>query len=262
MAVDLRAPANFFSGSRTRWGINQFVFNAQGTQLDHTLDAQEDDGTGFGATFKNAKPGIRDGKLKISGWASLNRNEVTDIFDDYQGQQAEVYAWYALQGTSFGAPCRIQPSSVIKHTIKSATKDSVKFDAELTARGRSNKGIILVSPNSLVSGSSWTSPIDDNILKGGDTIYGGAIQYHLIALNGGTNPTVSIQLMHAPVSSSSFTNVTGASWSSINAVGAGHIDMPTTVTIQDQTQVQVTTTGSPTEVQLLVVLGRGQNPDA
>lgn len=263
MAVNLRPRSVAFPGYKTKWGVEENYFAAQGTDLDHSLDSDKADGSGFGTPFKNDIPTMRDGTIKISGLASMAQGQVTDVLEDYAGRIAPLNLWYATQGMAVGAPIRFQPSRLMKHSIKAKMKDSVQFDSEWAAAGASDKGFILITPNTLVSGSTFTSaPLINKTLTGTATNFGGVLVVHLWSLVGGTSPTVTVKIQHSP-DGTTFTDLAGATTAALSPTAtSARIEIPSTTVVNGQIEALVTIAGSPTELQMLVGFSRGKDPDA
>lgn len=263
MAVNLRPRSVAFPGYKTKWGVEENYFAAQGTDLDHSMDSDKADGSGFGTAFKNDLPTIADGTIKISGLASMGQGQVSDVLDDYRGRTKELNLWYATQGLAFGSPIRFQPSRLIKHSIKAKMKDSVQFDSEWAAAGASDKGFILVSPNSLITGTTFTSSILINKTATGlATNFGGVLVVHMLTLAGGTSPTVTVKIQHSD-DGEDFTDLAGATTAALTpAATSARIEIPSTTVVNGQLQALVTVAGTPTEVQMLAGIARGKDPDA
>jgi len=269
MAVNLKAATESSPGWKIAFGIEQYVFSAQGTDLDHNLKAEEVEGSGFGTQFKNNLPGMIDGTAKISGLAAMKRNKVSYLLNSWFGRTTPVQFWYATEGLNALSPVSFQPSSVMENSVKGKLKDSVTFDVSLSARGASNPvGTILVSPKSATQVvTTGVGPIDDNG-TGNSTAAGGAVVMHVLAVTAGTTPTVVMKLKHSP-DGTTFTDL--ATFATVTATPTlvpatntwvQRIDLPSSTTVNSQVQASWTTTGTPTEVQMLVGFARGIDLDS
>lgn len=259
MAVDLNQVTVSYPGFKAQWGIEQYLFGAQGNDISHSRKADEIDGSGFGTRVKNNLPGMQEAKLSIKGLAAMEKGAITSILNQWHGRKTQILAWYALQGLTAGSPITMQPSSLVDNSVSAKLKDAVDFSVELSARGAYDDGTIMLSPGTLLTGSSGTGPLDDNTLYGGATTTGGAAQLHVWALDGGTTPSVTVKIQHSP---------DGTTWTDLvvfaakTAPGAQRVTLPSTTTVNAKLQATWTTTGTPTGVQVLCAFARGINLDA
>lgn len=269
MAVNLQAASESYAGYKINWGLEQYVFTAQGTDLDHSLKAESVEGSGFGTRFKNEIPGMIDGTAKIGGLAAMKRNKVSYLLNSWHGRTTPVQFWYATEGLNALAPISFQPSSVMENSIKGKLKDSVTFDVTLSARGASNPvGVILVSPKSATQvATTGAGSVDDNG-TGNSTSVGGALVMHVLAITAGTTPTVVMKVTHSPDGTTwtdlaTFTTV-AATATAVPATNTWvqRIELGSTVTINSQVKASWVTTGTPTEAQCIVAYARGVDLDA
>jgi len=269
MAVNLQAASESYAGYKIQFGIEQYVFTAQGTDLDHNLKAEEIEGSGFGTRFKNNLPGMIDGTAKISGLAAMKRNKISYLLNNWFGRTSPVQFWYATEGLNALAPLSFQPSSVLENSIKGKLKDAVTFDVSMSARGNSNPvGVILVSPKSATQvATTGAGSIDDNG-TGNSTAAGGAAIIHVLAVTAGTTPTVVMKIQHSPDGTTwtdlvTFTTVAAAP-TGVPATNTWvqRVDLASATTINSQLKASWVTTGAPTEAQCLVGFARGVDLDA
>lgn len=259
MAIDLAQQSIFYPGYKTQFGIEQFVWSARANDIEHSLKADKVDGSTFGTRVRNSLPGLQDGSLKVKGVAALEKGEILYWVNQWFGRKSPVNAWYALEGLDPLQPITMQPSSIIDASRSAKLKDANDFSLELDARGAYNDGVILLSPKVLLTGSSGVGSIDDNTLYGGATTTGGAAQLHILAIDGGTSPSVAVKIQHSP---------DGTTWTDLftfttaTALGSQRITLPSTTTINAQVKATWTLTGSPTDVQVLLGFARGVNLDA
>jgi hypothetical protein len=265
MAVNLTARSESYAGYKIKWGIQEYVFSAQGTDLDHNLKADDVNGSGFGTQFENNLPGMINGTLKISGLAAMKRNKVSWLLNNWFGRTSPVNMWYATEGLDALSPVAFQPSSVMENSVKGKLKDSVTFDVSLSARGASNPvGVILVSPKSATQLVTTGAGLVDDNGTGNSTSAGGALVMHVMAVTAGTTPTVVMKVQHSP-DGTTFTDLgTFTTVTATNATGTWvqRIELPSTTTINSQVKASWVTTGTPTEVQALVAIARGVDLDA
>lgn len=259
MAIDLAQQSLFYPGYKAQWGVEQFVWSARANDIEHSLKADKVDGSTFGTRVRNSLPGLQDGSLKVKGVAALEKGEILYWVNQWFGRKSPVNAWYALEGLDALQPITMQPSSIIDASRSAKLKDANDFSLELDARGAYNDGVILLSPKNLLTGSSGTGSIDDNTLYGGATTTGGAAQLHVLAFDGGTNPSVTVTIQHSP-DGTTWTNL--ISFSAASALGSQRITLPSTTTINAQVKATWTVSGSPTDVQVLLGFARGVNLDA
>lgn len=254
MAIDLAQVTEVYPAYKAQWGIEQFLFGAQGNDIEHSRKADKIDGSGFGTRVRNSLPGLQDGSLKIKGLAAMERGALNWEINQWFGQTAPINAWYALQGLTALSPITMQPSSIIDASISAKLKQAVDFTLELDARGAYNDGIILLSPATLLTGSSGTGPMDDNSNFGGATTSGAIGQLHVWALDGGTNPSVTVTIQHS-TDKTTWTNL--ISFQAQSTLGSQRIVLPSTTTVNPYVQATWTTSGSPTDVQVLLGFARG-----
>jgi hypothetical protein len=152
----------------------------------------------------------------------------------------------------------MQPSSIIDASITAKLKDAVDFSLELDARGAFNDGVILLSPQNLLTTSSGTGSLDDNTLYGGATTTGCAAQLHVWAIDGGTTPSVTVNIQHSP-DGTTWTNL--LTFTAASALGSQRITLPSTTTVNAKVQATWTVSGAPTDVQVLCGFSRGINLD-
>jgi hypothetical protein len=256
MAIDLAQVTTFYPGYQAQWGIEQYLFSAQGNDIEHSRKADKIDGSGFGTRVKNNLPGMQEGTLKIKGLAVMDKGKLNWQLNQWFGITSPINAWYALEGLNAGAPITMQPSSIIDASISAKLKDAVDFNLELDARGAYNDGFILLSPENLLTGASGTGAADSNVGFGGPTTTGGVVELHVWAFDGGTNPSVTVTVQHSP---------DNATWTTLQAfqaqstLGSQRITLPSTTTINQYVQATWTTSGSPTDVQVLCAYARGLN---
>lgn len=259
MAIDLTGVTQFYPGYQAQWGIEEHVFSAQGNDIEHGRKADKIDGSGFGTRVRNSLPGLQDGTLKIKGLAAMSKGSLNWQINQWFGRVSPVNAWYAMQGLDALSPITLQPSSIIDASISAKLKDAVDFSLELDARGAYDDGFILLSPKTLLTGASGTGSQDINTLFGGTTTTGGVGQLHVLAIDGGTSPSVTVKIQHSP-DGTTWTDL--VTFSSRTAVGAQRVTLPSTTTINPFVQSTWTTTGTPTDVQVLCAYARGVNLNA
>jgi hypothetical protein len=258
MAIDLTGVTEFYPGYQAQWGIEQYLFSAQGNDIEHGRKADKIDGSGFGTRVRNNLPGMQDGTLKIKGLAAMEKGKLNWQLNQWFGKVMPINAWYTLQGMAALSPITLQPSSIIDASISAKLKDAVDFSLELDARGAYNDGFILLSPENLLVGASGTGSQDINTNYGGATTTGGVGQLHVWAFDGGTNPSVTVTIEHSP---------DGVTWTPLisfqtqSTLGSQRITLPSTTTINQYVQAIWSTTGSPTDVQVLCAYARGVNLD-
>lgn len=258
MALDLNATTVAYPGFRAHWGVEQYLFSAQGNDISHSRKADKVDGSGFGTRVKNDLPGMQEGSITIKGLAAMEKGAINSIMTPWLGRKSAVNAWYALQGLSAGAPITMQPSSLVDASIGAKLKDAVDVSVELSARGAYDDGFIMLSPATLLTGSTGTGALVDDTLYGGATTTGGAAQLHVWALDGGTTPSITVKIQHSPDGTTWTDLITFASKS---APGSQRVTLPSTTTVNVKLQATYTITGSPTGVQVLCGFARGINLD-
>jgi hypothetical protein len=259
MAIDLNQVTVAYPGFRTQWGIEQYLFGAQGNDLSHSRKSDKIDGSGFGTRVKNDLPGMQEAAITVKGLAAMEKGAINSLINQWLGRKTPVNTWYALQGLTVGSPITMQPSSVTDGSVSAKLKDANDFNLELSARGAYDDGIIMLSPGTLLTAASGTGAVDINTLYGGATTgCTVAAQLHVWALDGGTTPSVAVKIQHSP---------DGTTWTDLitfttkSAPGSQRITLPSTTTVNTQVQAVWTLTGSPTGVQVLCGFSRGVNLD-
>lgn len=258
MAVDLNQVTVAYPGYKAQWGIEQYLFGAQGNDISHSRKADKIDGSGFGTRVKNNLPGMQEGSLTIKGLAAMEKGALNYQLNQWFGRKSPVNAWYALEGLTALSPITLQPSSVIDASVSAKLKDAVDFSLELDARGAYNDGIIMLSPATLLTTSSGTGSLDNNTTFGGATTTGGVGQLHVWALDGGTTPSVTVTIQHSP-DGTTWTPL--VSFTAASTLSSQRITLPSTTTVNAQVQAIWTVTGAPTAVQVLCAFARGVNLD-
>lgn len=256
MAIDLNQVTIAYPGYQAQWGLEQYLFGAQGNDISHSRKADKVDGSGFGTRVRNSLPGMQEGSLKIKGLAAMEKGALGWQLNQWFGRRSPVNAWYALEGLEALSPITMQPSSIIDSSISAKLKDAVDFDLELDARGAYNDGTILLSPAHPLTTSTGTGSLDDNTLYGGSTQTGAAAQLHVWALDGGTAPSVSVTIQHS-VDGVTWTTLT--TFTTVSVIGSQRITLPSTTVVNAKVQAIWTLTGAPTGVQVLLGFARGVN---
>lgn len=258
MSINLNQVTIAYPGYKTQWGIEQYLFGAQGNDLQHSRKADKIDGSGFGTRVRNSLPGMQDGSLKIKGLASMDRGTLNWQVGNWFGRTSPVNAWYALEGLNALQPITMQPSSIIDASVTAKLKDAVDFQLELDARGAYDDGLILLSPGTLITATGTGTLCDDTLFTGATT-YGAAAQLHVWALDGGTTPSITVKVQHSP---------DGTTWTDLmtfaaaSAVGSQRIVVNTGSTINQKIQAIYTVTGAPTAIQVLLGFSRSPNLNA
>lgn len=259
MAIDVNQVTIAYPGYNTQWGIEQYLFGCQGNDLQHSRKADKIDVSGFGTRKRNSIPGMQDGSLKIKGLATMDRGTMNWQLAQWFGRKSPVNAWFALEGLDLGLPLTMQPSSIIDHSISAKLKDAVDFDLELDSRGAFDDGTILLSPTTLLVGSSGTGILRDDTNYGGATTSGAAAQLHVWAFDGGTTPSVTVTLQHSPDGTTWTSFPAAYNFTVANTLSSQRIQIPAGITINQKIQAIWTTTGSPTDVQVLCGFARTPN---
>jgi len=256
--VDLNQVTVAYPGYQAQWGLEQYLFGAQGNDIEHSRKADKIDGSGFGTRVRNSLPGMQEGSLKVKGLAVMDKGALNWQLNQWFGRKSPVNAWFALEGLEALQPITMQPSSIIDASITAKLKDAVDFSLELDARGAYDDGVILLSPQNLLTGSSGTGSTDLNAAFGGATTTGGVGQLHVWTIDGGTSPSVTVTVEHSP-DNSTWTPL--ISFNAMTGVGSQRITLPSTTTINEYVQATWTLSGSPTDVQVLLGFARGINLD-
>lgn len=245
-----------YPGYNTNWGIEQFLFSAQGNKLQHSRKADKIVADAFGTQVHNSLPGLRDGSLKINGLSTMDRGTLNWQLSQWFGRKSAVNAWFAFEGLQLLAPITTQPSSVMNNSVTANLKDAVDFDVELSARGAFEDGIIALSPATLLSGASGTGPLIDDSTYTGATTSGAVGVVHMWGWDAGTTPSTTVTIQHSP-DGTSWTNL--MSFTAMSALGSQRITIAPGVTVNQKIQAIWTNSGSPTASQVLASFARLPN---
>src|SRR5882762_11369913 len=98
MALSLTQLASVYPAFNTHWGMEQYLFSAQGNDLEYSRKADKIAGDGFGARYKNSLTGMLEGSLKVKGLATMDKGTLNWQLDQWMGRRSAVNAWFALEG--------------------------------------------------------------------------------------------------------------------------------------------------------------------
>jgi hypothetical protein len=241
--------------------MEKFLYSMQGNDLEFSQKADKIAGDAFGARYKNSLSGMMDGSLKVKGLSTQAKGQLNWQLDQWQGRKSPINAWFALEGMEPLSPITMMPTSIVDNSVTAKLKDAVDFSCELDARGAVDKGVILLSPAHLLTGSSGTGSADLNTNFGGATSSGGVGYLFVWALDGGTSPTVTVTIQHSP-DGTSYTPLmafAAAPAPVVGQAGSQRIKLPSVTTINPYVQATWTASGSPTDVQVLCGFSRGVN---
>jgi hypothetical protein len=261
MAIDLVQGAVFYPGFQSAWGMEQFWFGSQSNDLDVSRKAAKIKGDTFGSRFTNSQTGMMDGSVKVKGVAAQDKGLINWQIDQWMGRKSPINAWVALQGVAALSPVLLLPTAIMDNSLTSKLADAVDFSLELDARGALDSGTILLSPQTLLTGSSGTGSVDLNTNFGGASSNGAVGHLHVLAIDGGTSPTVTVTINH---SSDGVTYVPLISFAAqgapaIGSAGSQRIKLPSTTTVNAYVNATWTMSGSPTDAQVMVGFSRGVN---
>jgi hypothetical protein len=257
MAVDLNQVTEAYPGWQARWGAEQLLFAAQGNDLEFSLKSDKIPADGFGQPVKNTLPGMAEASLKAKGMAAMEKGASTWQMRQWQGRKSPVNTWWAMQGgLQLLQPMSFMPASVNDTSTTAKLKDPVDASYEFDARGAYYDGTILLSPWNLLVGASGSGSVDLNTLYGGATTSGGAGVLHVWAYDGGTTPSVTVTIQHSP-DGTTYTNL--VSFAAQTTLGSQLIKVPSGITINPYVQAIWTTSGTPTDVQVLCGFARVPN---
>ncbi len=238
--------------------IDRYMITGNVKKFDGDVDTDNADGTGLGMEVEDSLPGISKVNWKIDGMLStVNERSMFEL----KRRQSPFFTGSFPKGFAAGALADCMPASFGKYSKGFGTKEESSIKAEVMARAAYHEGVILLSPKTLLTGTSGVGPEDDNTPHGGATTFGGALYAWLPQVNGGTTPTITFKLTHSTTLGGTYTDVVGGA---LPAMSIGTSDsqvkqlyIPSTSTIQAFTQIAWTATGTPTNFQPLVVSARG-----
>lgn len=248
--IDILADSDFAVGVDTHFGYDEFLFTRDTTDLKHNRKLDTADGSTMGSRVKNKKPTMQDGTITAKGNARMATGQSTAIINQRIKKGQKGYAWYAIEGLDETDPITFQPSWVTDATIDSKKDDPVTADVELGAAGAIDDGHILLSPLALLSGATGNGLMVDNLVA---TTAGGKAQMHLWCMDGGTVPTITIDLKSSPDGT---TWTTFKSFTVMSGVGAQRIQISLGTTINAKVRAYYTIANTPTAVQGICMFGR------
>lgn len=254
--VSFEALPEAFSSQKAHCFIDELFLSSQLKGFKHGVKGEEINGSVIGTRTKNNYVGQLDGMVNFDGHASLRRGGTGRELRRRLGRDKPVCVTQLPEGMAVGKPAIIQPSRIKDASVEVKENETAKIDGEASAAGIFVDGFVLASPRDLVpSGASWTSPVDDNLEA---TNFGGLWQFHLLAIDGGTAPTVTPSLVHT--ADTTFT-ACGEPGEPMSAPGGQFLIIPSVTPILAKTKLSLAITGSPTAVQVLFVFGRLDDPE-
>lgn len=261
MAIDLTQTAVFYPGFGSAWGMEQFWFGSQSNDLEVGRKAAKIKGDTYGSRFTNSLTGMMDGSVKVKGVSAQDKGLINWQVDQWMGRRSAINAWVALQGVALGSPVLMLPTAIMDNSLTSKLADAVDFSLELDARGALDSGTILLSPQTLLTGGSGAGPADLNTGFGGTTMNGCVAHLHVLAIDGGTSPTVTVTISHGTdgVTYVPLISFVAQGPPAIGSAGSQRIKLPSTTTVNPYVQASWTASGSPTDAQVLVGFSRGVN---
>jgi hypothetical protein len=261
MAIDLTQTSVFYPGFEAAWGMEQFWFGSQSNDIEVGRKAAKIKGDAFGARFTNSQTGIMDGSIKVKGVSAQDKGLINWQIDQWMGRKSAINAWAALQGVALGSPVLLSPVAIMDNSLTAKLADAVDFSLELDARGALDSGVILLSPQNVLTGSSGTGPADLNVGYGGVTSNGCVAHLHVLAIDGGTAPTVTVTISHGTDGVTYVPLITFAAQGvpTIGSPGSQRIKLSSTTTVNPYVQATWTTSGTPTDAQVMVGFSRGVN---
>lgn len=255
--VNFAALPETFSSQKAHCFVDELFLSSQLKGFKHNVKGDDVDGSVIGTRTKNNLIGQLDGTITFDGHASLRRGGSARELRRRLGKDKPVCATLLPEGMAVGKPAIIQPSRIKDASVEVKENETAKIDGEASAAGIFVDGFVLATPRDLVpSGASWTSPVDDNLEA---TNFGGLWQFHLLALDGGTTPTVTPSLVHS--ADTTFT-ACGDAGTAMSKPGAQHMIIPSVIPILAKTKLSLAITGSPTAVQVMFVFGRLDDPES
>lgn len=237
--------------------VDRFLLTAQIKGADSDLDVDKADGTTLGNNVMNESPGIPKGNFKFS---AVSSPAMDFNLQPLKRRQSSVLAGIAPRGLSAGAQVRAFPGSFGKDSDKFDEKSLDTNDFELNARGDYHVGRILLSPKgALLSGASGLGPVDDNSAYQQGT-FGGALYVWVWDIQGTGSPTFTASVQHATTSGGTYTNLATSTPFSMLSPGIVSppqlIYVPSSVTINQFTQISWSATGTLTGAQVVAVFAR------
>lgn len=253
--VDFNTVTESFSGLDAYFGIDEFVFSAQIEKIKHSWKADTFDGSGLGTAVKNSHVGIREGDLELDGFTSMRAGAFSDVLYQRFGRTTPVKTWYTPgEGLDEGDPIVFQTGRIYDSSIDIATNEVVKTSVKIGAAGLMAKGNILLSPLAPLSGASGTGAVLDNTAGGGASAFGGAAMLHVYALDGGTDPALTVTVEHSTTGSGTWSPL--GAFPAVEGVGSWLLTFPSVVTVNSFVRASWAVTGTPTGLQAMADFGR------
>lgn len=241
--------------------VDKYLITHQITKVTADFDRDTAKGAGIGSKVENNLPGIASGLIKCE---ALSSPAMDRQFAPFKNRLTPVHACFAERGVAVGAPITMMPASLGKYSKEFGRDDAITASFEMGARGDFHEGLILGSPKAPYTGASGTGPEIDNEAFDGGTTFGGGAYLWMLAIVGGTAPTVSIKVQD------SSDGGTGDPYADIAVFDPCDLTDPTTLTqfvpipstspVESFTQFIWTATGSPTGFQVCVGMARDYDP--
>ncbi len=261
MAIDLTQGAVFYPAFQAAFGMEQYWFGSQANDIEVSRKAAKIKGDTFGSRFTNSVTGMMEGSVKIKGVSALEKGAINWQLDQWMGRKSAINAWVAPQGVLAPLlPVLLLPTAIMDNSLTMKLADADDFSVELDARGALDSGTMLLTPQILLTGSG-TGTTDLNVGFGGASSNGAVGQLHVLAIDGGTSPTVTVTIQHSSdnITFTPLISFTSMGVPAVGAAGSLRIKLPSTTTVNAYVQATWTTTGAPTAVQVMCGFARGVN---
>lgn len=265
MAISTYPQTKAFVGKNARWGAENYLFWAQTNSLDWSSKSDKVKADAMGNRAHTNLAGLQDGVFKVDGLASQSRDQIIYQLRQWQNSPSAQNAWFTNEGLTVLSPATFFPGRVLDSSVTAKIADATDFKAELDAQGTYTDGTILLTPVTLLTGTSGTSSTDLNTVTFNGvatptaTTNGGAAQLHVYALDGGTSPSITVTIQHSPDGASWTTLCTFNAISATSSAYSQRIEIQPTTTINAYVQATWTVSGTPTDAQVLCMVGRYPN---
>src|SRR5690606_36732904 len=216
----------FSAGYHSRIWFDGLAATGYLENIDVDGNVQAIDVTTLMNTAKTFIPGLEDSKIKMKGFYSADTLDDGATFDywlDARKRTIFLNSYFPDGGGTLGDPAYILYGHMTSYTIDSIVKDAVSIMTEfVTSRGLLEGPVLFPLAAETISNAGSASL--DNAAA---TTAGGSACLQVQAVSG-TTPSMTVKLQHS-ADNSSWSDVTGGSFGSVNTVGGRFIEFSGTV---------------------------------
>lgn len=249
------------NGRNCALALDQFDVTAQNNTWDIKRDAAAIDVSVFSDVVSDDLAGIQKCTIDYKGFYGSGESGYNQAINTRFGQNSNVYLAIAPGGWLPLGDVTLQPSVILKSDKSAKLKGAVDANISAMARGHSDDGFILFSPNvpMLTTGGVsgvYTSDVL-NQTDVGATVYGCSAQLHVFAA-AGTTPSLAVKVQASP-DGTTWTDIPGMTFVPATAPGVQRLDVLIGNNIDMQIRALATVTGTGAAFNAFVGWARGIN---